>query len=248
MHLVTIFILVGLAWGLEGEVLRSQRREILRAKRKVQMVLADLDRQLDAAKLSTYAARLSVALDNCFTRGRSNFPMVDYPSDEIERELMAIMRYCLRHRTLREAWFHDFNKSGLLSQLVRVIRFIPFGYHESSKHVDSWAVVHRLLRELLREDDVKCYGVGTSGYTTEEHAGRMALHAQGMGSGCPVGPFPAELSGRAEIITAWNYHLYEKDYLEDNYRHKSEDWYQSKFERYKELHGVGDHSQERIAY
>ena len=97
MHLVTIFILVGLAWGLEGEVLRSQRREILRAKRKVQMVLADLDRQLDAAKLSTYAARLSVALDNCFTRGRSNFPMVDYPSDEIERELMAILGYCLRH-------------------------------------------------------------------------------------------------------------------------------------------------------
>ena len=152
---------------------------------------------------------------------------------ELKRVLEEGLSSCLERQTFRGLWFQDISRSGLMTQLVRVVKVIPEGYRtfRSGPANEYWPAIHGILHAFLVHECHLVYGGEDKGYTFDNLHWWGVLYAT-LEDEYPPGYLKFEIATKLARMDGWSDHLLFKVEEGDFYRRSDDPYYRDKWERF----------------
>ena len=139
--------------------------------------------QLCPIELGTFEGQLRDALKSYLNGGDPKFLRQIYDGEAwkggpLTTVMYALAHYCLGCRVIQDLWIVTFGRSGLMTQLVRVIDLIPSGYKRKYTHFEEeWDEIHSILTMLLLPRGFHDYDSSIAGFTIDKlHSWGRLLH------------------------------------------------------------------------
>ena len=182
----------------------------------------DEQRKLCPDRLALYARFLRVGVDavnagvDCII---DHFYPDEWMGGPITTVIYSLAYYCLGVRAIQDLWMESFAESGLLTQLLRVVELIPWGYsREGSEHSnESWDEIHGVLRYLLLDRSFRAYDGRIAGYSDARLVvwARFVVHYEEEYTIFAVERGIRDAADRSLAWTEhlWRRHLQGRDYL-----------------------------------
>ena len=187
-------------------------------------------------RLALYARFLRVGVDavnagvDCII---DHFYPDEWMGGPVTTVIYSLAYYCLGVRAIQDLWMESFADSGLLTQLLRVVELIPWGYsREGSEHSnESWDEIHGVLRYLLLDRSFRAYDERIAGYSYEKLVvwARFVMDYDEYTEGY----IEAGIRDAAERSLAWTEHLWRRHLLGRNYLKRGDPYYEDYFDEHR---------------
>ena len=192
----------------------------------------DGQRKLCPNRLALYTRFLRVGV-NAVNAGVDCIIDHFYPNEwrggPVTTVVYSLAYYCLGVWAIQDLWMESFANCGCLTQLLRVVELIPWGYsREGEEHSnESWDKIHGVLRYLLLDRSFGAYDERIQGYS---YKGLVAWARLVMDyDEYTLGFLDAGIHEAAERSLGWTEHLWRRYLLGRNYLKRWDPYYEDYF-------------------